>query len=246
MRSYGAGTAAMRGVMGMALVAALGAVDRAEGQNITWYNGTLVNTDTQWICTTDPPLYGIRMQGYVGYGLHPGSRTPAVGEIWYAHLVLAHPGNQCAGGSATHVEFYPPPNTQLAVSVDNPLFCFWRRHLSWGGPGGSTSFGTLVNVGGNCNQNPGIGPYGGYNLDAINPSQPWPFPNYSYMEFLVPLRSTAPLNFQNLSALINPAVGVFAQPTVPVVVNNDVLFRDGFGPMNLYLDICTIPNTTGC
>jgi hypothetical protein len=204
----------------------------------------LVTTDTQWACLSDPALFFPRMQGYVGFASRmPGRRTPAVGEVYYAHLVLSHPNNNCAGGSATYIEFAPPPNTQLAVSADNPLFCFWRRHDSWSG---INSIGTLYNMAGNCNQNPSVGTYGGYNLRPINTSDPvWIVPNYSYMEFLIPLRSFAPLNGQTARGTLNPDVGVVAHATAPVYVNNDVIFRDSFQWMNLYLDIC-IPNTNFC
>jgi hypothetical protein len=180
------------------------------------------------------------MQGYVAYGLHPGGRYPAVGEVWYAHLVVAHPGNQCAGGSATHIEWFLPPNTQLAISASNPLFCFWRRHDSWTG---FESNGTLLNMA--CNQNPGIGFRGGYNLEPPGQNY-WPFPNYSWMEFLVPMRSTAPVNGQATGALLNPAVGVEAYPQVGAFVTNEIIFRDGFADMTLFLDLCTIPRTNGC
>jgi hypothetical protein len=104
-----------------------------------------VNTDQILSCIIGIPE--IRMQGYLGYGLRPGYRTPAVGEVWYAHVVLSHPGNVCAGGSYTHIEFWPPPNTQLAVSAEDPLFCFWRRHDYWVG---SQSHGTVLNMSGSC------------------------------------------------------------------------------------------------
>jgi hypothetical protein len=238
MRSYGAGTAAIRGLMGMALVAVLGSADRAEAQPISWYNGALYSTDVILNCISQQAE--IRMQGYVGYGLWPGNRTPAVGEVWYAHLVVSHPGNQCVGGSATHIEWFPPPNTTLAISAEDPLFCFWRRHLSWSG---SNSIGQLLNQA--CNQNPGIGFRGGYNLEPPGQNY-WPFPNYSWMEFLVPMRSTAPVNGQATGALLNPDIGVESYPQMGVFVNNDVMFRDGFAGKTLYLDLCTIPNTTGC
>ncbi len=223
--------------------AALDRAAEAPRTPISWYNGVFVSTDNIFNCIS--AQIEVRMQGYVGYGLRPGGRTPAVGEVWYAHLVLAHTGNVCAGGSATHLEFFPPPNTALAVSGNSPIFCFWRRHDFWSG---SQSVGTVLNMGANCPQNPGTGPWGGYNLDPVSGSSrpPWTVPNYSWMEFLVPLRSTQVVNGNAAQALLNPNLGVFSYPNVPVFVNADVLFRDGFDGMQLPLEICTLPNTSGC
>lgn len=229
-----------------ALVQPAAALDRtpdAPRTPISWYNGVFVNTDNILNCITSQ--VEVRMQGYVGYGLRPGGRTPAVGEVWYAHLVLSHPGNVCAGGSATHIEFFPPPNTQLAVSGNSPVFCFWRRHDFWGG---GQSFGTVLNMAASCPQNTGTGPWGGYNLDPVSGASrpPWTIPNYSWMEFLVPLRSTQAVNGNNAQALLNPDLGVFGYPNVPVFVNADVMFRDGFDGLQIPLDVCTLPNTSGC
>jgi hypothetical protein len=218
-----------------------GGVDKAHATDISWWNGNFVSTDLIFSCVVGTLEY--RMQAYVGYGLHPGNRTPAVGEVWYAHLVISHPGNVCAGGSATGIHFVPPPNTQLAVSGADPLFCFWRRHDSWQGV---ESYGTLFNMAGNCNQNP---PWtaNGYSLHAINPTQPWVIPNYSWMEFLIPLRSTAPVSgADNTWVRLNPDLGVFAYPSVSAIVNNDVMFRDSFDGTWLFLDLCTLSHTAGC
>ena len=120
------------------VAAAMGSgVELAQAQNITWENGGPLTFGLSWNCSYFEP----RMSAYIGYGLRPGSRTPAVGEVWYAHLVIAHVGVDCAyGGSPTDIHFVPPPNTQLAVSAGDPLFCFWRQHNSWQA---GESYGTL-------------------------------------------------------------------------------------------------------
>src|SRR3972149_55579 len=66
------------------------------------------------------------------------------------------------------------------------------------------------------------------------------------MEFLVPLRSTQAVNGNTAQALLNPDLGVLAYASVPVLVNADVIFRDGFDGLQLFLDICTVPGTSGC
>jgi hypothetical protein len=241
----------VRLVAAASVAAAMGSgVDLAHASAISWWNGVSANAGTNTACLSDPPYQEIRMQGYVGYGLWPGDLYPDVGAVWYAHIVISHPGNPCSGGSQTHIEIFPPANTQLAVSAEDPIFCFYRRHDSWGP--NFENYGTLFNQGGSCKQNPGIGFRGGYSLDAINPNNPsqtipWPIPSYSWMEFLVPMRSTAPLNgTSNVTALLNPDIGVEAYPTKPVYVTGDVLFRDGFDGLELYLDLCTLPYTNGC
>ena len=244
MQRLGARGGIVRLLAAASVAVAMGrGADSAQAQNISWSNGGPLTFGQSYNCF----YYENRMSAYVGYGLRPGGRTPAVGEVWYAHIVIAHIGVDCAnGGSATGIHFVPPPNTQLAVSAEDPLFCFWRRHDSWVGP---DSYGTLFNMGYNCNQNP---PWtaNGYSLHPINTSpnpQIWVIPQYSWMEFLIPLRSTAPEGAaNNLWARINPELGVFAYPSATAFVNNDVLFRDGLEGMNLYLDLCTISHTTGC
>lgn len=60
------------------------------------------------------------------------------------------------------------------------------------------------------------------------------------------MRSTGIVNGSNAQTLLNPDIGVYAYATVPVFVNADVMFRDSFQNTLLPLDICGLPNTSGC
>jgi hypothetical protein len=224
------------------VAAAMGSgVDLAHATNITWSNGGPFTFGLSYNCS----YYETRMSAYVGYGLRPGNRYPAVGEVWYAHVVIAHVGVDCAGGgSPTDIHFVPPPNTQLAVSADDPLFCFWRDHYSWSN---GQSYGNLYNMASSCNQNPPWIANKGYSLHAINPTQVWWIPQYDWMEFLIPLRSTATEGASNnLYARINPELGVVAYPSTTAFVTREIIFRDGFDGMTVFLDLCTIPHTGYC
>jgi len=98
-----------------------------------------------------------------------------------------------------------------------------------------------------CNQNPPWIANKGYSLHHINPTGVWTIPQWSWMEFLIPLRSTTSEGaLDNLYARINPELGVVAYPSTTALVNSNVIFRDGFDPMNLFLDLCTIAHTAYC
>jgi hypothetical protein len=98
-----------------------------------------------------------------------------------------------------------------------------------------------------CNQNPPWDPTKGYSLHHVNPTGVWTIPQWSWMEFLVPLRSVASEGaFNNLWARINPELGVVAYPSTTAFVKSEIIFRDGMEGMTLYLDLCTIPHTLYC
>ncbi len=64
---------------------------------LPWFNGVINSIGTDIACLSDPPISEIRVQGFAGYSLVPPNRTPAVGEVFYTHIVLSHPGNPCTG-----------------------------------------------------------------------------------------------------------------------------------------------------
>ncbi|MCB1573519.1 MAG: hypothetical protein KDI80_06025, partial [Xanthomonadales bacterium] len=82
-------------------------------QVLPWFNGVISNVGTDIACLSDPPITEIRVQGYAGFTLVPPNRTPAVGEVFYTHLVLSHPGNPCAG-SAVGIELLLPAGVQTS------------------------------------------------------------------------------------------------------------------------------------
>jgi len=213
---------------------------------LAWFNGTISNVGTNTACLSDPPITQIRVQGYTGWTLVPPNRTPAVGEVFYTHLVLSHPGNPCAG-SAVGVELLLPPGVQTAVSAADPAFCFAITP-----PNPNRPFAQLFNLG----TDPGYGcpqtfPQG---LEGLRVTPPlgglggaWGMAQGFFLELLIPLRSSViqPGN-TSIRFRVNPDIGVVGYVSQALLVNNDVLFRSMFEDNQLTLDICTISPAAGC
>ena len=213
---------------------------------LPWYNGVISNVGTNLSCSI-PPLVEIRVQGYVGWSLQPPSRTPAVGEIFYAHLVLGHPGNPCAG-SAIGIELLLPPGVATAASASDPAFCFARTP-----PTPTRPFPLLINLANDAGYGcPQVFPQGLEGL-RITPPQGgagggWGMAAGFFLELLVPLRATSVQpGTTSIRFRVNPDIGVVGYPSVPLLVNGDVLFRTSFEDNQLTLDICTVtPLASGC
>jgi hypothetical protein len=211
-------------------------------QVLRWQNGTIVDAGTNWACLADPPILETRVLGYAGYSLLPPNFTPAVGEVFYTHLVLSHPGNPCTG-SAVYLELMLPNGVVPATSINDPAFCFMVAS------NGNRLFDLGADNGYGCPQS---FPQGLEGLAVLAPrggagSGLWGMARGYWLEFLIPLRATQPQNFSNLRWRVNPDVGVVAYPSVPLQVNNEVIFRNAMEDQLLTLDVCTItPPTVGC
>ncbi len=228
-------------------VASAHAADPEQDAILPWYNGVISNIGSNVACLSDPPFVEIRVQGYVGWTLVPPNFTPAVGEIFYTHLVLSHPGNPCTG-SAVGIELMLPAGIVTAASSADPAFCFARTP-----PNPQRPFPLLINLGSDigygCPQSFSQG------LEGLRVSPPqggagggWGMAAGFFLELLIPLRATTvqPGN-TSIRFRVNPDVGVVAYPSVPVLVNNDVVFRAPFEDNLLTLDICTVtPTASGC
>jgi len=214
---------------------------------LPWYNGAISNIGTNLACLSNPPIVEIRVQGYVGWSLVPPNLTPAVGEVFYTHLVLGHPGNPCAG-SAVGIELILPAGIGIAASAADPAFCFARTP-----PNRQRPFPLLINLGTDVAYGcPQVFPQG---VEGVRVSPPqggagggWGMAAGFYLELLIPLRATtAQPGNTSIRFRINPDIGVVGYPSVPVLVNNDVLFRTPFEDNQLTLDICTVtPTASGC
>lgn len=204
---------------------------------LTFYNGVISNIGTDLACIVNN--VEIREQAYAGFSVRPGNYTPAVGEIWYAHVVISHPGNPCAGGSATGIEILLPPNTTFAIDADNPVFCALRNQ------GNQVNIYYRQNQG--CPQAPSQG-IEGYAFPAYNGSQPvpWIIATGTFLELMIPLRSSAVVNGSNTIFRVNPDLGVVGYPAVGTYVNGDVIFRNDLQDNLLVPDICTISGTLTC
>ena len=209
-----------------------------------WYNGDITRIGTVQYCLSDPPIYADRVMGYAGFSHPPPDLSPAVGEVFYTHLVLGHPGNPCTG-SAVGIELILPPGVETAVSPANPTFCFAilpnpnRLHDMDADPdyGCPTTFPQGL-------QGLAVLPLRG----GIGNSGAWGMAMGFWLEILIPVRATQvqPGN-QSIAWRVNPDIAVVGYPQVPVFANGDVIFRDPMENTLLNLDLCTLsPPPQGC
>ena len=238
---------ALGGMSSMPVIGAdIASVQRPEVV-LPWYNGVISNVGIDTACLSDPPIYETRVQGYAGFTLVPPNRTPAVGEVFYTHLVLSHPGNPCAG-STVGIELMLPAGVQPAASAADPAFCFARVP-----PTQQRPYPLLINLGNDSGYGcPQVFPLG---LEGLRITPPlgglgggWGMAAGFYLELLVPLRASVPQPGSNsIRFRVNPDIGVVGYPSVALFVNNDVLFRSPFEDNQVTLDICTIsPPASGC
>ncbi len=215
---------------------------------LPWYNGGFQSIGSNIACLSDPPIVQIRTQAYTGFALRPPNLTPAVGEVFYTHLVVSHPGNPCAG-SAVGVELLLPPGVVTATSPGNPAFCFASAP-----PNSTRPYAVLYNLA----NDPAYGcaqvfpqgleglrvaaPNGGIGGGAFGMGQGF------WLELLIPLVSTQPqVGNHSIRFRINPDIGVVGYTAVPLVVNDDVIFRTSIEGDVLMLDICQVaPTPHGC
>jgi hypothetical protein len=224
---------------------------------LPWYDGVLnPQIGQDYPCPPASPILETRVAGYSGYTYRPPQQStsipfaqlPAVGELFYAKLVLSHPGNPCAG-SAIGIELLLPAGVTTAISADNPLFCFARvppnsQHANY------LLYNLANDSGYGCPQTLPNGleglalyaPHGGVGGGS------WGMAAGFYLEFMVPLRSSVPQNGTNqISFRVNPDIGVVGYTNIPLYVNSDVIFRASSEDQNLTLDLCAIaPLAQGC
>jgi len=214
---------------------------------LPWYNGVLTNIGTDIACLSDPPIVEIRVQGYTGFSLVPPNYTPAVGEVFYTHLVLSHPGNPCAG-SAIGIELLLPQGVTTATSAGDPAFCFARTP-----PNQQHPLPLLIDLG----SDPGYGCPQTYSqgLEGLRVSPPaggagggWGMAAGFLLELLIPLRAdTAQAGTTQIAFRVNPDIGVVGYPSIPLLVNDDVIFRTPMEDNQLTLDVCLFtPVASGC
>jgi hypothetical protein len=238
-------------------IAASGLAASAFANTPPWYYGPFnsqIGTDTA--CNSSPPITETRVAGYSGYNYYPPyqassiplAQLPAVGEIFYAKLVLSHPGNPCAG-SAIGIELLLPAGVTPAMSSANPAFCF-----AYTPPNSTRNYAVLYNLandaGYGCPQafSQGIQ---GLAIRAPNNSAgggAWGMAAGFWLEFLVPLKSSVAQNGANqIYFRINPDIGVVGYTNVPLYVNSDTIFRSPMEDTSLTLDICGVtPIAQGC
>jgi hypothetical protein len=199
-------------------------------------NGGIVGIGSDIGCGT--ALSETLESAFDGFSVINGGYTPAVGEVWYAHVYVSHPGNPCNGGNYNEIDMLLPPNTTFAIDARNPVFCaYYSPSLNL------TKVYYSQNRG--CPQAPsaGVQGYAFWAFSGATP-QPWLLASYSILELLIPLRSTAALNYDSMSFRINPDIGVYNYASVGVIVNDDVIFRDDQEGTTLIPDLCNVTTCT--
>jgi hypothetical protein len=234
----------VRRLLGLfALLLTLAANRPAQALQLPWFDGVFKSIGTNIACVSDPPILQTRVQAYTGYTLLPPNLTPAIGEVFYTHLIISHPGYPC-GGSVIGLELLLPNGITPAISTDNPAFCFARV------PNGPR----LINLGNDsgygCPQQLGQG-LEGYAIRAPRNTAEggaWRSAQGIWLEFLIPVVSSVPqAGDQQIRYRVNPDIGVVGYPSVPVIVNNDVVFRTSNEGNVLSLDVCSLtPVAQGC
>ncbi len=210
-----------------------------------WYNGAIEHIGTVQYCLSDPPIFADRVLGYTGFSHPPPNFSPAVGEVFYTHLLLGHPGNPCTG-SAVGIELILPAGVEIANSADNPVFCFSMvpnpgNHL--------INLDTDPDYGCPTSFPPGLQGYAVRPLrGGLGNSGAWGMAMGFYLEILIPVRATqVQSGNQSIAWRVNPDIGVVGYPQVPVFANADVIFRDQMENNLLNLDLCTLtPTPQGC
>jgi hypothetical protein len=239
-------------------VVALGVSASAFAVTPFWYYGPLnpqIGTDTA--CLSNPPITETRVAGYSGYSYLPPyqstsiplAQLPGLGEVFYAKLVVSHPGNPCAG-SAIGIELLLPAGVTTAMSADNPAFCFARTPPNANHPNNHL----LINLGTDPNYGcPQVLAQGVQGLAIRAPNGgagggSWGMAAGFWLEFMLPLKSSIAQNGSNqIYFRINPDIGVVGYTNVPLYVNSDTIFRASMEDLSLTLDICTLtPTAQGC
>lgn len=214
---------------------------------LPWFNHAITSVGSNVACFSDPPIVEIRVQGYAGFSMVPPNRAPAVGEVFYTHLVLSHPGNPCAG-SAVGVELLLPAGVSTAASAADPGFCFMRTPANPQRPYAQL-FNLDVDPAYGCPQAlaPGIE---GLRVAPVRGGLGggWGMAQGFFFEVLIPLKSSiAQFGNNAIRYRINPDIGVVGYASVPLYVDDGVIFRSAMEDNQLALDICTVsPPANGC
>ena len=207
---------------------------------VSWFNGGLVNVGTNTACISDPPIFQVRTAGYAGFSYFPAAvpggpvSAPAVGEVFYTHVLVSHPGNPC-GGSVVGLELILPPGIQPAISTIDPVFCF-----------GVTPNNVLFNYANEPTYGcPQTLPQGQEGLAVRAPrggagGGGWAMRQGSWIEIFVPLKSSVPyIGDQKIRWRLNPAIAVVGYLETPVFVDDDVIFRTSLDDMVLPVELCS-------
>lgn len=146
-----------------------------------WYEGNFDPGPTYDCITQMGEPLGSAWTGWYGdIGV-----SPQTNQVYYVKAGWGVSGFPCTGGAGVHVEFVLPAYTQLAISGNNPVRCWYE---------GKNQNSLHEFGGGDCPQNPQNGLNGGYAFDPPGNQGPWPSSTGTITEIWVPVKTSQPLN----------------------------------------------------
>ncbi len=144
-----------------------------------WYESGTQQGTTMNCLFGYPEQLGMSWTGWYGeIGKSPTTSQP----VYYTKIGWGVSGNTCGGGAYVHIEEFLPPGSQLAISKDNPVMC-WYDGLN------DNQLKRFTN---DCPQQPQTGQQGGLAFDPA--AGAWPTATTTMLEIWIPIRSTQPLN----------------------------------------------------
>lgn len=162
---------------------------------------------------------------YLGYYGDTNVTFPKVGDVYYGHIVVAGLGFPCAG-PLVHLELWPPPASDVVISAQHPVRCFFQ---SPGGQPHEVTDGTCPTA-----STLTIGPFGGYNFDSRPagtwPGGPYPLRQGAFLEIWFPLVSTRPLSGIATNSYLYGLVQAFAGDSPYVLGKQGVFVAPGPTP----------------
>jgi len=204
-----------------------------------YYNGNIAYTSHVFQCTLTP--FVEYMTGvYSGYYGTSDVTWPRVGDVYYVHIVMSTVGGICVGTDGyVEPELTLPPNTQLAISAANPVYCFaqdTQGHVS------------QISTANGCPTSPQYPSYSGHGTYSLYSTKAgvgpysnngwWALPTGAFLEFQVPVTSSQPMSGIATNSYVTGFTydqsGEWAGASEGVfVAADDRIFIDGFESGNL-------------
>ena len=167
----------------------LGGEERSAGSTCPadgwcWYEGGVDAGQTYNCVNSYNESLGRSWVGWRG-NLDSNPTKPQVGQVYYTKIGWGVSGWPCgSGGAYVHVELYLPVNTQLAISSQNPVQCFYES---------SERPRTNYTNDSICPQSPSNGQQGGLSFSPKTGDYTYPTPTGGIWEIFIPVKTTAPV-----------------------------------------------------
>lgn len=162
-----------------------------------WLDGNLATEIKNVNCVSmiqGTPYLETEIGAYVGQYVDPEAASPAVGEVFDVHLVVATIGNECAG-TRPKLEIALPPGVSPALTPQVGIRCYLSSGS--GQPFGAVTAGqgcpTTVRAG--TTNHPSISNWISLDPEPGSPAAPaWPLPRGATIEIQVPVVADRVMN----------------------------------------------------